>query len=301
MVSLWSVGENVHGTLLCVVADNLAAHGLAGFKENFSGPYPCRFCYASKEEIQRCEATTFELRTKESHDQLCTDIETGNVMEDYGVKANNCFAQHLEYFHTTSGFPPDILHDFLEGVVPMELALYLQELIRNKYFSLEQLNEAILQFPFENADKVDRPQPIPKNFPRRKTIGGNGHENLALIRLLPTIIGTVVPAEDKAWQILMDLKDLVELVLSPVFTEDVLQYLSMKISDHRQLFQEVFPNVRLRPKHHYIEHYPQMIRCFGPLVHFWTIRFEGKLKRKYYMMLRTSKTSLKHFLTSISN
>lgn len=80
------VGENVHGTLLCVVADNLAAHGIAEFKENFSGPYTCRFCYASKDEIQRREATAFELRTKESHDQLCTDTENGNVVEDYGVK-----------------------------------------------------------------------------------------------------------------------------------------------------------------------------------------------------------------------
>ncbi|KAI3363583.1 hypothetical protein L3Q82_001177 [Scortum barcoo] len=136
----------------------------------------------------------------------------------------------------------------------------------------------LLQFPFENADKVDRPQPIPKNFFRRKTIGGNGHENLTLIRLLSTIIGMMVPEEDKALEILLDLKDLVELVLSPVFTEDVIQYLSMKISDHRQLLQEVFPDVKLRPKHHYIEHYPQMIRRFGPLVHFWTIRFEGKHK-----------------------
>ncbi len=74
----------------------------------------------------------------------------------------------------------------------------------------------------------------------------------------------------------MDLKDLVELVLSPIFTEDVIQYMTMKISNYRELFQEVFPNVKLLPKHHYIEHYPQMIRHFGSPVHFWTIRFEGK-------------------------
>ncbi len=116
MVSLWSVSENVHGTLLCVVADNLAAHGLEVFTEVFFGPYASRFCYASKDEIQRREATTFELRTRECHDLSCTDIETGNVVEDYGVKTTCCFAQHLEYFHTTNGFPSDILHDFLEGM-----------------------------------------------------------------------------------------------------------------------------------------------------------------------------------------
>lgn len=76
----------------------------------------------------------------------------------------------------------------------------------------------------------------------------------------------------------MDLKDIVELVLCHVFTEEVIQYLTLKIYNHRQLLQEVFPNFQLCPMHHFIEHYPQLIWCFGPLVHFWTIRFEGKHK-----------------------
>lgn len=48
------------------------------------------------------------------------------------------------------------------------------------------------------------------------------------------------------------------------------------VSEHRQILQEVFPNLMLRPKHHFVEHYPHLIRCFGPLVHLWTMRFEGK-------------------------
>ena len=54
--------------------------------------------------------------------------------------------------------------------------------------------------------------------------------------------------------------------------------MACKIADHRQLLHEVFPNFQLRPKHHFIEHYPHLIKCFGPLVHLWTMRFEGKHK-----------------------
>lgn len=54
---------------------------------------------------------------------------------------------------------------------------------------------------------------------------------------------------------------------------DIFQF---KISDHREKYQEAFPNKKLLPKHHYLEHYPQMIRCFGSLVGLWTMRFEGK-------------------------
>lgn len=32
---------------------------------------------------------------------------------------------------------------------------------------------------------------------------------------------------------------------------------------------------RLRTKHHFIDHYPQLIRCYGPLVELWTMRFEA--------------------------
>lgn len=90
------------------------------------------------------------------------------------------------------------------------------------------------------------------------------------------MIGNVVPEGDGAWAVLMDLKEIVELVLSPAFTDESIQYLHTKIRDHRQILQEVFTGFSLCPKHHYIEHYPELIRCFGPLVHLWTMRFEGK-------------------------
>lgn len=62
----------------------------------------------------------------------------------------------------------------------------------------------------------------------------------------------------------------------PQFSDESIAYIESKISDHRQRYQEVFPNKKLLPKHHYIEHYPQLIKLLGPLVGLWTIRFEAK-------------------------
>lgn len=42
------LGEFVKGTIQCVIADNLAAHGISGYIESFSGRYICRFCDAKK-------------------------------------------------------------------------------------------------------------------------------------------------------------------------------------------------------------------------------------------------------------
>lgn len=92
------------------------------------------------------------------------------------------------------------------------------------------------------------------------------------------MIGHDIPEGDQAWEILMLLKDILELVMSSHFTDELLHFLDCKISEHRELLQETFPNYKLRPKHHFIEHYPQMIKIFGPLVDVWMMRFEGKHK-----------------------
>jgi len=85
----------------------------------------------------------------------------------------------MNYFHTVTGFPPDILHKLLEAIVPMELSLCLKEMIRLKY--LEYLNNKITSFPYQHTDNVDRPQSLPKKFLSQGTIGGNGHENATLL------------------------------------------------------------------------------------------------------------------------
>lgn len=69
-----------------------------------------------------------------------------------------------------------------------------------------------------------------------------------------------------ARQILLDLKDIVELVVAPTHTDESIAYLEGNISEHRQKYRELFPSVQLLPKHHYLEHYPQLIRMSGPLV-----------------------------------
>lgn len=145
-------------------------------------------------------------------------------------------------------------------------------------FSLESLNESIKQFPFTFSDKVNKPQLIPKNSSTKGTIGGNGHENWMLLRLLPFLIGQHVPEGNDVWEVLMLLKDVVELSMSASFPEESIFFRDNKISEHRDLFLKVFPDEKLRSKHHYIEYYPKLIQTFGPLSDVWTMRFEGKRK-----------------------
>lgn len=72
-------------------------------------------------------------------------------------------------------------------------------------------------------------------------------------------------------------KDIVDLAMSPIHTEESICYLESLISEYRSRFLEAFPQQKLRPKHHFLEHYPQLIREFGPVAALWTMRFEANI------------------------
>lgn len=76
----------------------------------------------------------------------------------------------------------------------------------------------------------------------------------------------LVPEDEPAWLVLMDLKNIIELVVAPVHSDDSISYVESKTIEHRHRYKDLFPGVRLPQKHHYLEHYPQMIRFFGLLV-----------------------------------
>lgn len=265
----------VKGTVFCVCADNLGAHSLAGFHECFNVEYFCRFCCLNRKKIATTEARDCQLRTVEQHNSFVEELKYSDKSVN-GVKQACVLSNHLTYFHPVTGFPPDILHDFFEGVIPVELCLCLKDLIKKGFITFDGLNSRIKAFPYKYSDKVNKPHQITKASFGSRRISGNGHENWSLLRLLPLLIGSRIPEQEPSWEILMDLKEIVEIIVTNTISEEILCYLESKISDHRKLLLDTFPDFKFLPKHHFIEHYVHLIRCFGPLVDLWTMRFEAK-------------------------
>ncbi len=58
-------------------------------------------------------------RTKENHaTHLLTVKENPALTHCYGVKNACPLTENLSYFHCVTGYPPDILHNIFEGIVP---------------------------------------------------------------------------------------------------------------------------------------------------------------------------------------
>ncbi len=108
-----------------MVSDNLVAHDLAGFSKSFRAEYFCRFCTATQAKLQTHEVASgeFSLRTKDIHN---SDV--------HGVQADCVLSQHLEHFHTVTGFPPDVHCNKKSVFFTVKYwQLWLPEFYRKKY------------------------------------------------------------------------------------------------------------------------------------------------------------------------
>lgn len=72
------------------------------------------------------------------------------------------------------------------------------------------------------------------------------------------------------------LYDVVFYVCAPTLRRCHTEYLKELIEDFLESFLREFPNETLKPKFHFMFHYPDQIEQFGPLVHLQTLRFEAK-------------------------
>lgn len=65
------------------------------------------------------------------------------------------------YFHVVDGLDLDVMHNQLEGVLPLEVKLLLKKFIQEEaFFTLETMNERIKSFDFGSPDMCNKPSPI---------------------------------------------------------------------------------------------------------------------------------------------
>ncbi len=92
--------HHLFGTISVIADDNLGAHAIGRFYENFSTVHRlCRFCRATKEHFQGIHTDEFPERTKETHNAQARVVERDQTMApSYGVKGQSCLNQ-LQFYH----------------------------------------------------------------------------------------------------------------------------------------------------------------------------------------------------------
>ncbi|XP_071852460.1 uncharacterized protein [Apostichopus japonicus] len=89
---------------------------------------------------------------------------------------------------------------------------------------------------------------------------------------------------------------MVELLCTPSIDEAEIANLSFLIEEYLESRHRLFPERRMRPKHHFLNHYPMLILQFGTLIRTWTMRFE----RTVLKMIEDIKSAIRGILSNIS-
>ncbi|XP_076037551.1 uncharacterized protein LOC143022999 [Oratosquilla oratoria] len=267
--------KNIQGTVCAIVGDNLGSHGIGGFVESFRHQYICRFCTLDLDSFRE---TPYKLGTRRSVESYTRDIkyidEHANLASHHGIKFDSVFNQ-LTHFHVANpGLPPCLGHDLFEGVVSYDMPLIIHNLVNKKWFSYDKLNSKIFNLVLSGTDSLDRPGGVTRNNDR---LVGHAVQNWVFLRLFSVYIGDLVKdTNDEDWQLYLKLKLIVELVCAPAIAQGQIVFLASLIEDYIDYRATIFPNINLRPKHHFLCHYPELIVRFGPLIRLWTMRFESK-------------------------
>ncbi|KAF0748089.1 Uncharacterized protein FWK35_00016686 [Aphis craccivora] len=120
----------------------------------------------------------------------------------------------------------------------------------------------------------------------------SSREIQSFVHFFPLLVGHLVPENDQYRLFLINFVELIDLLLLSKFNDSDLSKLNTCIAYHNYKYVELF-NDTLKPKHHLLTHYCNIIRKFGPLKLLWSYRFESKHKQlKSYCKNITSRVNI---------
>lgn len=110
--------EKVHGTVVCLPADNLAANELNGFVGSFSAHHYCRFCKMRSSEAKKATIQDINLlrNVRDHNADLRRVHEDPSTVTNHGVKGP-CVVDELLYFSPLDSFTPDCKYGFVASML----------------------------------------------------------------------------------------------------------------------------------------------------------------------------------------
>lgn len=275
------------GAVVSCLGDTEGQHQWGGFKVKVGWAHQkCRNCLCTFVNMQQnFRDSHFTQRSMEQYHRQCDDIERApndEMMKDlqttYGITERSLLTK-LPAFDLTKQLPQDIMHILLEGAVQFEVRYILQHFMENRYLTLKELNTMFSQMSLGYLEERNRPPPL-----RETVFNGNEKYKLKLtaeqasifLRYLPFCIKGYVSSENQFYQLLLQIISIVQMCFSPVTSKETINEIQNSIETHLVLFKELFPQINITPKMHYMLHIPTQMAALGPLIRHCCIRFEAR-------------------------
>lgn len=290
LVNICGQEIRVYFCLCIIIADNLGNNAIQGFIECFRGNYFCRLCKLHRNEMSVvCTAVPDQqLRTVQNYRE---DLAVGDSSLT-GIK-EECIFNAVPNYHCVQNGNCDVMHDLFEGMLVYDLCniLYYFVSVRG-YLDLDWLKNRIDAFDYGPSDVGNRPPTLHCSLSSLENCSWNlsSSEYLCLGRYLCLMIGDLIPAENRVWKFYLIVREIVEIMTSPVIDENLPMYLQTLVQEHHEMYLELFGP--LKPKHHFMVHHPYLMKQNGPLIHLSSLMCERNHRRgKLYSRVNNSRVN----------
>lgn len=252
-----------------VIGDNLALNTILEYVPSFRANHFCRICTMSREEAATaCYEALSKLRTIENYQR---DLSL-NDSKKTGIKGD-CVFNQLSYFHSVLNRVLEIMHDFFEGIIKYVVCQFLLKLIEDKILTLEEINTCIADLDYAKEDVKYIPKPLDLKKLRENNLKMSARECWQFIYLLPICLGDRIPDSYPAWELVLCLIEITEIILGSTFYESTLQFLSRLVRKFCTHYKSLFGD--LKPKMHFATHLPTAIRAMGPPRQYMCFKMES--------------------------
>ena len=210
------------------------------------------------------ENEIFTLTDDSDEESLDDDTDTENEeekepedqVEKWGIKSR-CPLNVLQAFHCVGGFPPDLMHDLLEGVIPEDLLGIIRTLASKGWFSVDDYNKRLKDTTWKSSEANDKPQSVPVARQVKK-LKGKALSHLVHIRNFPLLVDKFVrDKDDEVLALALKLHEVVERATATEFEEYEIDLLDESIIEYLESRKNARLNhpeffARPKPKHHFM-------------------------------------------------
>lgn len=176
------ITKTLKGSIFTAVNDNLGYQEMLGLAESFNATYFNRFSYVTREMSKHLTSTAkaIELLRPSGSEYYQPFINAKNkmdVVETRGITSVSALCS-LEFYSVVDSLSVDPFHDLPEGVIPLVLKKFFEQIISQKALTLDAINSRLLGYDYGNLDRGHRPSII---ILENATLGQGGMQLLNLL------------------------------------------------------------------------------------------------------------------------
>lgn len=253
-----------------VVGDNLGLQEILDLQIGFNKLYCCRLCTVVKGRRRNMTAEDITLLRR------IEDYNRHYQAQLFGVK-NACVFNKLPSFHIYRNIYADVMHDLLEGVCHYVFSHVFHTFIHDKErfnFKITDLNYRIL---IHNFGSHNKPMLISDKYMEKRVfvhrkLPYTASEMLTFTRHILLLLQGLIP-DCVELELIRKLRNLVSLFFQHRIQYTAINFMKDQIEDFLESYRNLYGN--LKPKFHYLLHYPRIFEEVGPIVNISCFSFEA--------------------------